>query len=70
MGKQKNPLKPLEYQPFNPHKAFEMLRKDTDTIVIFIHGFLGSPHQFISLADFVCRFVTSGTWRYSEGFCT
>ena len=53
MGKQKNPLKPLEYQPFNPHKAFEMLRKDTDTIVIFIHGFLGSPHQFISLADFV-----------------
>ena len=53
MGKQKNPIKPLEYQPFNPHKAFEMLRKDTDTIVIFIHGFLGSPHQFISLADFV-----------------
>ena len=53
MRKQKNPLKPLEYQPFNPHKAFEMLRKDTDTIVIFIHGFLGSPHQFISLADFV-----------------
>ena len=53
MGKQKNPLKPLEYQPFNPHKAFEMLRKDTDTIVIFIHGFLGSPHQFISLADFL-----------------
>ena len=76
MRKQKNPLKPLEYQPFNPHKAFEMLRKDTDTIVIFIHGFLGSPHQFISLADFVyhmgcvCRFVTSGSWRYSEGFCT
>ena len=30
-----------------------MLKKDTDTIVIFIHGFLGSPHQFIDLADFV-----------------
>ena len=27
LRKQKSPLKPLEYQPFYPHKAFEMLKR-------------------------------------------
>lgn len=53
MRKNQYPLKPLEYQPHNPHQAFEKLRKDSDTIIVFIHGFLGSPHQFLELAGFV-----------------
>lgn len=53
MRKSKYPLKPLEYQPRNPHQAYDKLRKECDTIVIFIHGFLGSPRQFSGLADFV-----------------
>ncbi len=55
MYKSEYPLKPLEYRPVNPHAAFEKLREDTDTIIVFIHGFLGSPHQFAGLADFVYR---------------
>ncbi len=55
MNKNKYPLLPLEFKPVNPHQAFEKLRGDTDTIVIFIHGFLGSPRQFAEFGDFVYK---------------
>lgn len=55
MRKNKYPLSPLEFKLANPHQAFEKLRRDTDTIIIFIHGFLGSPRQFSELSDFVYK---------------
>ncbi len=53
MRKSAYPLKPMEYAPRNQHRAFEKLRQDTNTVVVFLHGFLGSPNQFASLAQYV-----------------
>lgn len=34
------------------HEPFEKTYPNADTIVVFLHGFIGSPNQFEDLADF------------------
>jgi len=34
------------------HDPFERVHPNADTVVVFVHGFIGSPNQFEDLADF------------------